>query len=417
MIKSKKKSVIYIEKLEHRPGIYIIFNLKSHMIYIGKATRLKERALQHVKNLYMSCDNNADLQEEFSVGTNNYYLGCLQELKSTDELDKWESIYYLAAIGLCGKEKVYNKVCLNDEVNQINEIEKAKKIVKSALERETKGTERYSYARYSQMKDWIKTDIVEELGLKSKSIRQLFENNEIDCLMFGKAGDYIGDGKHQTISDILSGKVNELKCIENEMMKKCLWVTSGPTMQDFSKFYTFYKEKYGENKKLYVLFKLTINPYNRSDETDECYFWEKDGMKYYATSPKAKTVKALVIKNFYVVEEDFEFEQFAKMYYRYSKPAYNSSEKKYVLNSDNLSRMTLYPAVSKALILDKTNEDVRNALGFSEHPYLLEEFESKNDIEQMSKFPICNEEEHPAYYILAEVEDYVILQARDNSIK
>ncbi|MEG2439762.1 MAG: GIY-YIG nuclease family protein [Lachnospiraceae bacterium] len=415
-----KKSEIYIEKLEHRPGIYIIFNLQSYRIYIGQAKRLKERALQHVKNLYLYCDNNENLQKEFSGEKNTYYLGCLKELESTKRLkkleitellDKWESIFYLAAIGLYGKEKVYNKKCLNNEKDQISEIEKAKDILKSALERETKGTERYSYTSFSKMKDWITTEVVEELALKPISIKELFDNHEIDCLLFGKAGDYIGDGKPQTICDILREKVNELKCIKDKKMKKCLWATSGPTIDEFSKFHSFYKKKYGEKKKLYVLFKLTINSYNRGEEIKKSYFCEMAGMKYYVTAPEAKTIKALLIKEFYIVRENFEFDQLAKMYYRYSKPAYKTNEKKYVLNSDCLSRMTLYPAVSKALILNALNEDVRDELGFSQNPYLLEEFELKNDMKQITKFPKCDKEEHPAYYILAEVEDYVSLLA------
>ncbi len=63
------KSVIYIEKFERKPGIYIIFNMD----------------------------------------TKNIYIGCLKELDNPDDLDKWESIFYLAAKKL-GEDKVYNIV-------------------------------------------------------------------------------------------------------------------------------------------------------------------------------------------------------------------------------------------------------------------------------------------------------------------
>lgn len=403
------KSVIYIEKLEHKPGIYIIFNLKTQRIYIGQATRLKERALQHVKNLYLNCDDNASLREEFSGEANEYYLGCLCQLESTEYLDQWESIYYLAAIDLFDREMVYNIRELNNEKNQLDKIEKAKNVLKNALKRKTKGTEKYTNTRFSKMKDWIETDVVEELGLKTKSIKQMFENSELDFLLFAKAGDYIGDEKPQTISEILREKVCDLNRSEFKSTKRCLWATSGPRIGEFSEFYSLYKKKYGEQKKLYVLFKLTINAYSTSKEQKR-YFWKKDGAVYTDTAPSSNTVKALVLNNFYVIEEDFEFEQFTKMYYRYARPAYHSTENKYMLNSDNTARQTLYPAVSKALIMDKVNEDIREALGFSgANSYLLDELQEKNCIEHMKKFPDCNKEEHPFYFILAEVEDYVQL--------
>jgi hypothetical protein len=164
---------------------------------------------------------------------------------------------------------------------------------------------------------------------------------------------------------------------------------------------------------MYVLFKLTINPYNNSKSESKKYFWENNGIKYYDTAPEANTVKALVIKNFYVVEENFQFEQLAKMYYRYSSPAYYSSTKRYILNSDSLSRSTLYPAVSNSSILDNSNNELRNNLGFSKHPYLLDEFKKRCAMYNGSVFPTCSEDEHPFYYILAEVENYVTLQTNE----
>lgn len=384
--------------------------METQKIYIGKATRLKERALQHINNLFSNRDNNRNLQEEFSEGANKYYLGCLHQLSNTKYLDEWESIFYLATIELFGQEKVYNKVKLTNEKNQVERIEKAKDVVKKALVRKTQGKKKFTKTCCLKIKDWIEKDDVEKLGLKTKSIKQLFENAEINFLLFGKAGDYIGDKMPQTIYEILKEKVNDLKHNEYEVTKRCLWATSGPKLDDFLEFQSLYKKKYGEKKKLYVLFKLTINAYSQSKERSH-YFWKKDGVKYTDTAPIAKTVKALVLNNFYVVKEDFEFEQLQKMYYRYSpRPTYDKRENKYVLNSDNTARQTLYPAILKTLILDKTNEDIRVALGFSEDcSYLMKELKD-NLSDQKIDFYTCNEEEQPFYYILAEVEDYVKLQ-------
>ena len=77
------------------------------------------------------------------------------------------------------------------------------------------------------------------------------------------------------------------------------------------------------------------------------------------------------------------------------------------MNSNNLPRLTLYPAVSKKSILNDSNKDLRDVLGFNENPHLLEEFKAGNDI---LEFPEYSNEEHPAYYILAEVEEYVPLK-------
>lgn len=404
-------SGIFVEKMEHVPGIYMIFNLKSKKIYIGKAKRLKERALQHVKNLYFKCDNNKKLQHEFTNESNIYYLGNLCELENLENLDELESIYYLAACEECGAENVYNEKKLYNAKDRVGEIDKAKTEIKNALLRKIENTDGNMYKNCYGMKDWIDSKTVEKLDLKGKSIEQMLKNKEIDYLIFGKAGDYIGkNGMAQTLTSILDEKVNELKGIENIENKRCLWATSGPTLNDFSDYISLYKESYGNDKKLFVLFKLTVNSYNQNNKVEQKYFWEKDGEKYLDTAPARKNVKALVLKNFYIIKDDFVFESFAKMYYRFSSAGYRSADKKYELNSDILNRQTLYLAVKKSLILDEENEKLRNTLGFLKAPYLLDELREKYEAEEANNIIFTSDEEHPAYYLLAEVEDYVKLQ-------
>ncbi len=171
---------------------------------------------------------------------------------------------------------------MNGQEGERDKIGSAKTDIENALKREVKGTEKYTFARFKSIKDWVPTELVERLQLKPVSLNRMFENGEIDFLMFGKAGDYIGENKPQTIPEILEEKVGDLA-----EKARCLWATSGPKMDIFSTFYSLFRKKYGEEKKLYVLFRLTINKYE-SMKPQKTYRWEKDGITYTDTAPDAK---------------------------------------------------------------------------------------------------------------------------------
>ena len=78
-----KHSVIYLEKMKNIPGIYVIFNMQTYSLYIGKSNCLRTRAIQHIQNLYYGVDNNSNLQNEFSNNANTYYIGCLKQLNTS----------------------------------------------------------------------------------------------------------------------------------------------------------------------------------------------------------------------------------------------------------------------------------------------------------------------------------------------
>lgn len=405
-----KYSSIHLEKMNNTPGIYIIFNMKTYRLYVGKSKHLKQRALEHIKNLYSGQDNNKELQEEFSANTNTYYIGCLQELDSSEELDYFESLYYSAAQKwFNNKDMIYNIRQLDGKFSfSTSELNYAQSIISNAIINYKKSTDKYTYNRVieeNKLKDFISSDILS----KSKSLKELYDNNELDFLMFGIAGDYVGDKSPQTIESILNEKTDYIK-----KHKKCLWVTSGPSLDVFNNYLSLFKSKYGDNKILYVLFKLTAHKYN-SKNNEKSYIMYEDQNIYECTSPKKRTVKALVIKKFYNVEEDFNFEQFQNYYYKYNMPRKLKLSNKYELYSQNPGSTTLYPAILMTSIENQANKDIRDSLHFTENPYLLEEI--KKRMPSTSDFPPCNENEHPTYYILAEVENYVSLQPKPQEKK
>ena len=411
-------SKIFVEKMENTPGIYIIFNIKSKKIYIGKSEHLKERALQHVKNLYLnSRDENTNLQKEFTAQNNKYYVGKLCELKNTGNLEKdlkeLESIYYLAAYEMYGKEKIYNTVKLNTAQNQIEKIEQAKMEIKEALLRKEKKVDGETYTDCNNMKDWIPFETISKLKLQSKSIEKMLKNNEIPFLILGKAGEYISDAElPQPFTEILEEKVNQLNSKKDIENRRCLWATSGPDLDDFSKYLQLYRNIYGSDKKLFALFKLTLSQH-KNDSIERQYYWEKNNQVYFAKAPDKKTFKALVIRRFYVVREDFDFEKFTKMYYRFSSAAYLVKEKKYRLNNDICNRSTLSIGVLKDVILSENNKELAEMLGFVKAPYLFDELKGKSEINPISRISFNSNEEHPAYYLLAEVEDFVKISKCD----
>lgn len=412
--------IVYVEKFENRPGIYIIFNRRTHKIYIGKAKRMKERVLNHVKNLFWDKPDNANLQKDFNSRDDNYYCGCLQIIDNEEELDRWERIYYWRTCELYGRGKMYNIQKLPQIEISGKEKEEIDEVIKHALRRKTKGLEPYSISKLTKggCRDWIPEEVLNELGIKTRSIKEMFENHEIDFLMFGKAGDYIGKNRPDTISETLKKKIEELNKADNEENRRCLWATSGPEISSFKRWLSLYNNEYGGDKKVYVLFKLTVNKFDQNDEKKEkvLYAFYK-GKKYEDTAPcKDNTYKkkALVIKNFYAIKEDFRFEDLQDLYYKFDKARQYGSTKRYILNKNYFPQLSLYPAVLNSMILDDKNTRLRKELGFLDAPYLLDELRRERKISKSSfDFPECNKDDHPIYYLLAEVEDFIEISSED----
>ena len=108
------------------------------------------------------------------------------------------------------------------------------------------------------------------------------------------------------------------------------------------------------------LFKLTAYPYSNADEEAHEYYWEKDGVKYICTSPEKKTVKALVLKNFYFVEEDFNFKELQKRYYKFYRPALQNGTTP-ILNNEIDPREVVTQAVSLSHVFNESTKKVRDA--------------------------------------------------------
>lgn len=413
-----KHSVIYLEKMKNIPGIYVIFNMQTYSLYIGKSNCLRTRAIQHIQNLYYGVDNNSNLQNEFSNNANTYYIGCLKQLNTSnsDDLSHFESLYYSAAKKWIEdtphqtNPQLYNICTLNDTFLS-NELQFAQNDIVNALKRTKKATDKFTYTKVIKehnIKDFIDPDKLENIRLKSINIEKLYNNQELDFLMFGIAGDYIGTDSSQTIEEILKEKSCDI--LKN---KKCLWATTGPALKIFEEYFSLFKSNYGESKKLYVLFKLTPYKYDYINSLPASYFYEKNGIQYNCTVPQLKdspkkNFKALLIRNLYTVEEDFNFEQFEqKLYYKFNAP--RSTRGKYELQPKGSGQLTLISKISKSYILANVNNNIQNVpREFSLASYLIDELEKT--MPPTLDFPFCNTDDHPTYYLLAEVEDYVAIQ-------
>lgn len=418
-------NVVYVEKLDNVPGIYVIYNKSKRGIYIGQAEHLKIRASEHVKYLFKNDKSgNVKLRNDFNDNIKDeYYIRPLKLLKKEDSLDYWESIFYCAAnryIKESEYQKLYNKVNLEKKLERINYKDKTDKekdiddaivIINEVLNKKLnkKSMGKFTKDRYI-MQDWISEETISALGLKRKNLKKMFDDKEIEFLLFSVAGDYIGKERTQSIDSILIEKNKDIRT-----KSKCLWVTSGPEIPVFKRFIKTFKDRY-DNKKLFALFKFTISKYNQDKLEEKHFYYEKDGVVYKGTGAirllennyKIYTCKAFLINKFYIVNEYFDFQELQEKYYRAINPTLyvRGNNAKYELNSDNWSRITSYPGVSKSLLIEEGNDDVKKLVGLLDKEYLLEELKEREKINYVNTFPDC-EDEHAVYYVLAEIEDYV----------
>lgn len=419
-------NVVYVEKLDNEPGIYVIYNKSKRGIYIGQAKNLKLRALQHVKQLF-SNDDNRKLNEDFNQNDGDkFYIRKLESLKEAEILDYKESVYYCAADEYVKESKfqqLYNIACLERNLENVDksvreaEIKQAKENIRNILSIKMRGMSRFT-AENLKMQDWISKQTAEELKFDNVSLKKMFDEKEIEFLIFAKAGDYIGNKESQKIKQILINKKEDLERNKVGDNSRCLWITSGPNMLVFQKYIRAFKDIY-KNKKLFILFKFTVSKYKQDKKDEVNFYYEKDGKAYVATGgienynkQKIYKKKAFLINKFYLVNEYFDFEELQKKYYRANLPVFDKREgvNDYVLNSDNWSRLTSYPGVAKSLLMEEGDDDVKKLVGLLDKEYLLEELKEKN--KNIDSFPDSYDDEHAVYYMLAEIEDYVEVKSK-----
>ncbi|MBQ6696278.1 MAG: GIY-YIG nuclease family protein [Lachnospiraceae bacterium] len=441
-----QESKLFVEKLDCVPGIYVIYNRDTKAVYIGQAKDLKNRTTQHVRALFVNKDDNANLQKEFDEGGQSYRIALLQTVSEGSLLDYYESLYYQAAKMLLevsgGYEvsQVYNTMDLIDKMTPLEaELAEAMQQLKKVFHRKSsREVQEYSSAVQVRLKlkqDWLgmsnekivaaarekvdelifqreaaSTGITEQAMEQSISTHQmerlpkldpislqgLMKSGELNYLIVGKMGDYVGEGSSQTFEEIMIEKLAEIAC-----EGKCLWAAAGPTIQEAKRFREMYG--FGQEKKLYALFSMTTSQY-KNDNPSKTYCWtDADGKVYKDTAPAKKSgeFKALVIKQFWTVEEDFLVDDFYDQYYRY-EVKYNGNQE-YLLNSDvkNCSRQ-MQCVVSKKEIL--SNPKLQEELKLT--GALLEEFIQTKSCGELT----FREGEHPVFYILAEVVDYVTVR-------
>lgn len=421
-------STIEVEKFEREPGIYIIFNKDNNKVYIGQAKDLKRRMVQHIQILFDDKENKSDsskknkkvrkdskaLQEEFNKDIYGFRMVLLKQV-CEKELNKYESFFFQAAVMIYGRENVYNKVELYNEPITDKQMQETITIIKEAKQRNEPGM--YTFrTKEDTRQDWLKITH-KELKVGTVSLREMYEKNMLDNIIISVAGDYVGENKPQTITEILLEKIGELGDISKG---KCLWAGAGPSLSEFKVF----KEKhgFGKEKKVYALIYFTLSEFDKKDIISRIYYYkDKEGNILRAKVPfrehskyNAK-YKALIIDKIWTVEEDFPIIEIYKYYYRYGKACISTigGMQRHVLNSE-LSDRRIRCAVSKKAILN--SKEIQKELLLEGE--LLEQFKKERASEEeiYYSFIPCNDEQHPVRYVLAEVLDYVEIKADNPQI-
>ena len=90
-------------------GIYMLYNLNSHRVYIGKTHNFNHRSTTHKLNLKKNAHTNKDLQQDFNKG-DNFAFVILEDMGAdfTDEQIRIKEKLYMYAF-LDNYIKLYNK--------------------------------------------------------------------------------------------------------------------------------------------------------------------------------------------------------------------------------------------------------------------------------------------------------------------
>ena len=427
-----KTSSIIVEKFENEDsGIYMILNLETKNIYIGKSLNLKRRMEEHVRNLYSGYDNNKDLQVDFNKSIYTYRIALLK-IVSPEELNKYESIFYQAAAKQLGKNKLYNKQDLKTKYSPTHEeLDEAIEIICKAISRKVNKRNAYTFNSFldarRRLQDWLGKSEDEILKIADKridyltkkngesrnlqkpvlesiSIKELYENNNFDYTRSRVMGDYFGDEREKSFADILGEKIGDIAYYGG----KCLWAAAGPSLLTFKELKDLNCQK---GKKIYALFSLTLHEYNKTkDNNVKTYKWtDANGNVYFDTAPErsTKSFKGLVITRFWTVKEDFPIDDFYDLYYRLERKQ-RSTGQRILANDVSQCTRSMQAVVSKKEILN--DKDLQETLALDDK--LIDQFKkeklSKTE-EEYSSFLPCTDEPHPVLYILAEVSDYVLM--------
>lgn len=416
----KLESKIYSEKIESVPGIYIIYNMKNYKVYIGQAKDLRDRVLDHINLLFLHKENNRfkdnkNLQKEFDCGNNTYMIRNLFKTNDNEKtiLNKYESLYYQAAVHKYGREMVYNSIELNKFQFTDQEIKKAEKRIIEILKKELDNKKCYLYTtEVDKKQDWIdmdKSQIISEVKnfnnfnkdtaviFDEISIKDLINNHKLDYLLVGKMGDYIGKNDSQKFSQILIEKIADIS-----EKGACLWATAGPNVNTFKRFRIEHGFDENNEKKIYALFSLTTSKFNNEIKDLGCYSYTWNGKNLFDTAPNKKRFKALIISKIWSVKEDFILESLFDQYYNFHYGAtYHTYYDKFILNTDISNLRNLNMIVSNNEV--KNNISLRkDELGMNDE--LFKEFLERNLLYDKIKY---NENEHVTRYFIAEVLDYV----------
>lgn len=104
------------------------------------------------------------------------------------------------------------------------------------------------------------------------------------------------------------------------------------------------------------------------------------------------------------MQEDFDFKTLEKNYFKCDLKTIKNNKLIYNPREWRRSRYTLTPTILQEYLLSPENKELRREMEVLENEAAWEELK---ETEPQSKFPECDSANEMAYYILAEVEDYV----------
>ena len=252
-----------------------------------------------------------------------------------------------------------------------------------------------------------------EIHLDTISLKELYEEGKLSFLFLGKVGGYSGG---QDFTDILIEKLADVAHYQ-----KCLWFSSGPNIAKYHRNRDTFRKTFGDKRKIYVLFAPVTTKYQASEHEYYSYLDNSRDLRLFDSGPRDSSErKALIIRKFFLVAEQFDKNKFYQLYY----DAISLDDHHYTLPSplEKCFHNTLLEAWSNDAVLN--NCSVQERLGFltedahqESRRQRLEEWKQTRCETVFPQFHVNTEGR--AQYILAEVEDYIELDkcdANDNGI-
>ena len=108
-----KRKLFEIPQNKHG-GIYMLYNVNNHKVYIGETHNFRERATQHKYNLLSNRHSNKKLQNDFNSGNDFVFviLEDMGEFCNDKDLILRETLYMYAF--LWKYVKLYNRQTINE---------------------------------------------------------------------------------------------------------------------------------------------------------------------------------------------------------------------------------------------------------------------------------------------------------------